>query len=264
MEDPTALFTIGQLARRTGLPVRTIRYWSDIGAVPPAKRTSSGRRQYDPSCLARLELVATLRELGLGLADVRRVLENQATVAGIAAVHAEALGAQIRTLRLRRAVLATVAKRAADATEMTLMNKLANLTAAERKQIIDDFVAEVFRGLDPDPGLDAHLRMATPDLSDDPSPEQVDAWVELAELVQDPTSAGASARWPGTALRHKPAAVYWSTATAASRPLTSWPGSWSMPDGHRKTTWTPSRARAPPCWTASWRPPRMTSAAGNC
>ncbi|HEX6452018.1 MAG TPA: MerR family transcriptional regulator [Trebonia sp.] len=41
------LLTIGQLARRTGLPVRTIRYWSDIGAAPPAGRSDGGHRLYD-------------------------------------------------------------------------------------------------------------------------------------------------------------------------------------------------------------------------
>jgi DNA-binding transcriptional MerR regulator len=185
-DDGRALLTIGRLSRRTGLPVRTIRYWSDIGAVPPATRTASGYRLYDATSVARLELVRTLRELGLGLEEVRRVLAKETTVAQVAATHVEALDAQIRTLRLRRAVLATVAKRRSSTEEMALMNNLARLSAQQRKQIIDDFVDEVFRALDPDPGLQAHLRQATPELPDDPTPEQVDAWVELAELVQDP------------------------------------------------------------------------------
>jgi DNA-binding transcriptional MerR regulator len=186
MDDATTMLTIGQLAQRTGLPVRTIRYWSDIGAVPPAGRTARDHRRYDAAAVARLELVATLRELGLGLAEVRRVLDRGATVAEVAATHVEALDAQIRTLRLRRAVLATVARRKPGTEEMTLMNKLATLSAQERKQIIDDFVDEVFAGLEPDAGLAAGLRQVTPELPDDPSAEQVDAWVELAELVQDP------------------------------------------------------------------------------
>jgi len=114
------------------------------------------------------------------------VLAEETTVAQVAATHVEALDAQIRTLRLRRAVLATVAKRRSSTEEMALMNNLARLSAQQRKQIIDDFVDEVFRGLDPDPGLQAHLWQATPELPEDPTPEQVDAWVELAELVQDP------------------------------------------------------------------------------
>jgi len=44
----------------------------------------------------------------------------------------------------------------------------------------------VFGGIDTAPGMRDHLRQAIPDLPDDPSPDQVDAWVELAELSQDP------------------------------------------------------------------------------
>ena len=62
---------------------------------------------------------------------------RQATVAEVAAAHVGALDAQIRTLRLRRAVLAAVALRKPGPEEMTLMNKLARLSAQERRQIID-------------------------------------------------------------------------------------------------------------------------------
>ena len=153
MEDDGPLLSIGELARRAGLPVRTIRFWSDAGVLPPAARTGGGRRLYDAACVARLELVVTLRELGLGLPDVRRVLDGQVSIAEVAAVHLEALDAQVRALRLHRAVLAVVVKRAADKEEMTLMNKLARMSVAERRQVIDDFLADVFGGLDPEPGV---------------------------------------------------------------------------------------------------------------
>jgi DNA-binding transcriptional MerR regulator len=188
VEHDEPVLSIGELARLTGLPVRTIRFWSDIGVVPPAARTASGRRLYDVACVARLELVATLRDLGLSLADVRRVLAGQAGVAEVAAVHLDALDAQIRALRLHRAVLAIVVKRAAGNEEMTMMSKLAQMSVAERRQMIDDFLAEVFEGLEPSP-VDApglNRWNAAPNLPDDPSPEQVDAWVEIAELVSDP------------------------------------------------------------------------------
>ncbi|MFE3055960.1 MerR family DNA-binding transcriptional regulator [Nocardia sp. NPDC059239] len=44
MHEDTDLFTVGQLAQRTGLPGRTIRFWSDIGAVPPVARSRGGYR----------------------------------------------------------------------------------------------------------------------------------------------------------------------------------------------------------------------------
>jgi DNA-binding transcriptional MerR regulator len=185
VDDDGLLLSIGELARRSGLPVRTIRFWSDAGVLPPAGRTEGGRRLYDAACVARLELIVTLRELGLGLPEVRRVLAGQASVADVAAVHLEALDAQIRTLRLRRGVLAAVIKRAADGKEMAMMNALARLSAAERRQIIDDFTAEVFAGLDPSPARSARWA-AGPDLPEDPSPEQVEAWIELAGLAGDP------------------------------------------------------------------------------
>jgi DNA-binding transcriptional MerR regulator len=186
MDDEPVLLTIGRLAIRTGLPVRTIRYWSDVGALPPAGRSHGGYRLYDAESVARLELVATLRELGLSLQDVRRVLAKEITVADVAVAHVEAIDAQIRTLRLRRAVLSTVAKRRTPTEEMTLMNRLARLSALERRQIIDDFLREVIGDVDSAEGMRARLRDTVPNLPDDPTSEQVDAWVEMAELVQDP------------------------------------------------------------------------------
>ncbi|GLZ05872.1 MerR family transcriptional regulator [Actinomadura sp. NBRC 104412] len=185
MTDPDVALTIGQFSRRTGLPVRTIRHWSDVGVLPPAGRSEGGYRLYDAESVARAELISTLRELGLGLDDVRRVLEREVAVADVAAVHLKALDAQMRTLRLRRAVLGAVAKRRSPLKEMALLHKLARLSAEERRQIIEDFVRDVFGDVDADPRLPERMRVPV-DLPDDPTPEQVDAWVELADLVADP------------------------------------------------------------------------------
>ncbi|MFI9824073.1 MerR family transcriptional regulator [Streptomyces sp. NPDC052013] len=186
-DDGTGLFTIGELARATGLSVRTIRYWSDEGALPPVTRSTGGYRLYDATSVARLELIRTLRELGLGLTDVRRILAGETTVAQVAAAHVAALDAQIRALKVTRAVLSTVARRGSTAEETTLMNRLARLSTAERRRIIDDFMTEIFDGIDTaDPDIRERLRFAAADLPDDPTVEQVDAWVELAELIQDP------------------------------------------------------------------------------
>jgi DNA-binding transcriptional MerR regulator len=187
IDDGTGLFTIGELARATGLTVRTIRYWSDEGVLTPVTRSAGGYRLYDAEAAARLELIRTLRELGLGLDAVRGVLAGETTVAQVAAAHVAALDAQIRSLRVTRAVLSTVARRGSTAEEMTLMNKLARLSAAERRRIVEEFLAEVFDGLDTaDPDIRTRLRFHAAALPDDPTPEQVDAWVELAELIQDP------------------------------------------------------------------------------
>lgn len=186
---PTML-TIGQLARRSGVPVRTIRFWSDEGVLPETDRSGGGYRRYDAHAVARLDLVRTLRELGLGLDDVRRVLEDRDSVAGVAAAHVRAIDAQIRALRAQRAVC-TLLARATTPTpeEVSLVHDLARLSAAERQQMIDEFVAETFAGTAPDApgaGIAGAMRTLPAELPDEPTTEQVAAWVELAELVGDP------------------------------------------------------------------------------
>ncbi|MGA5818989.1 MerR family transcriptional regulator [Kitasatospora sp. NPDC094028] len=186
MDGTEPLYTIGDLARRTGLTVKAIRFYADTGLVPPTDRNPAGYRLYDVHALARLDLVRTLRDLGLDLPAVRRVLEREAPLSEVAAAHAEALEVQIRTLRLRRAVLLAVAGRGSTPEEMRLMHKLAKLSDAERRRLVHDFIDEAFGGLDANPEFVAMMRGAMPELPDEPRPEQVEAWVELGELVQDP------------------------------------------------------------------------------
>ncbi|QIK09442.1 TIGR03086 family metal-binding protein [Streptomyces sp. Je 1-4] len=184
-EDGTGLLTIGELARLTGVSVKTIRSWSDQDLLPPAARTPAGYRLYGPDAPARLEIVRSLRELGIGLAAVRSVLHRELTVAETAAQWADALDAQIGTLRLQSAVLRSVAARGSAAEELPYMTELARLSARERRRIIADFVEDALDGVDA-PAYRSGLLAATPDLPDDPTPEQIGAWIELAALVREP------------------------------------------------------------------------------
>ena len=56
-------FSIGRLAALTGLPVKTIRFYSDAGLLPPSGRTEAGHRRYTAADVARLQLVWTLRRV---------------------------------------------------------------------------------------------------------------------------------------------------------------------------------------------------------
>jgi DNA-binding transcriptional MerR regulator len=177
--------TIGELARRTGLTTRTIRFYSDEGLLPPAHRTDAGYRLYDGASLARLELLRTLRELGLGLPDASAALAGAQPVAALARQHVMLIDEQIRTLQLRRAVLRAIARTETELDGVRLMKDLASMTDTERAALIDDFWDEVTAGLDINPDFDAGMRSAKPALPDDPTPEQLEAWLELAELVRD-------------------------------------------------------------------------------
>ncbi|OEV38922.1 MerR family transcriptional regulator [Kitasatospora aureofaciens] len=177
---------MGELARRTGLTVKTVRFYSDQGIVSPADRNPAGHRRYGADAVARLDLVRTLRELGLGLPEVRQVMEREHGLPEVAAAHAAALDVRIRVLRLRQAVLRTVAARGATAEELTLVHRLARLTQDERGRLVGEFLAEVFgAGASRDGRFEGAARSLTPELPEEASAEQVEAWVELALLAED-------------------------------------------------------------------------------
>ncbi|MFC4040124.1 TIGR03086 family metal-binding protein [Dactylosporangium siamense] len=199
------LWSIGDLAKRTGLPVKVIRHWSDIGVVPPTERSATGYRRYDARALARLELARTLRDLGLGMAAIREVVDRERSLPEAAAIHADALEAQIRTLRLQQAVLRSAAQGTSShgAGELAELTRLARLSAAERTAVVHEFVAEALGDLDVPTYRDG-LLAATPDLPDQPTPEQLDAWLELAALVRTPRLREALARMAAYAAEHAP------------------------------------------------------------
>ncbi|WP_329247213.1 MerR family transcriptional regulator [Streptomyces sp. NBC_01478] len=181
-----ALYSIGELARRSGLTVKTVRFYSDRGIVAPTDRSPAGYRRYGIDAVARLDLVRTLRELGLDLTTIRKVVDRELSLPEVAAAHADALAVQIRVLRLRRAVLTAVAERGSTPEEMEFMHRLARLSEDERRRLIGEFLDAVFGGLDDAPAFAGVMRSMTPELPDDPEAEQVQAWVELAELTLDP------------------------------------------------------------------------------
>jgi len=69
---------VGELARRTGLSVRTLHHYDEIGLLRPSRRTPSGHRLYSGSEVRRLQQIASLRQLGLSLREIGDCLERPA------------------------------------------------------------------------------------------------------------------------------------------------------------------------------------------
>ncbi len=69
-----ALWKIGEMARRAGVKVSTLRYYDACGLLPPAHRAESGYRLYTPEQLERLQFILEARRLGLNLRQIRQVL----------------------------------------------------------------------------------------------------------------------------------------------------------------------------------------------
>ncbi len=195
------LVMIGQLSKSTGLSVRTLRFYADEGLLPVSGRTESGYRVFAADAVARARLLRTLRELGVGLEDVRRVLDAEASLTDVAVAHVAALDAQVRLVRLQQTVL-RIFIQSNDLKELQLMTDLTTLSAEERRRIVDEYLDAVF-GDDPH-AVAEKLRMGTPELPDDPSPDQVAAWVEVVHLLRDPDFVESSRRMAQRALAEGP------------------------------------------------------------
>ncbi|WP_432106241.1 MerR family transcriptional regulator [Streptomyces sp. bgisy091] len=178
--------TCSGTAQRSRNPPDTPALNGTVGGNLPPSRGRGCQRLYNIDAVARLDLVRTLRELGLDLPTIRKIVDRELSLPEVAAEHAEALAVQIRVLRLRRAVLTAVAERGSTPEETELMHRLAQLSEDERRRLIGDFLDAVFGGPDAAPAFAGVMRSMTPELPDTPEAEQVQAWVELAELSLDP------------------------------------------------------------------------------
>ena len=67
---------VGELARRTGLTIRTLHHYDAIGLLKPSLHTEAGHRLYTAGDIARLQQVLSLRQLGLSLEEVRDCLDR--------------------------------------------------------------------------------------------------------------------------------------------------------------------------------------------
>lgn len=178
-------YTIGQLSRMSGLPVKTIRFYSDAGVLPERDRTAAGYRVYGEDDLARLELVRALREIGVNLATIRTLGERD--LKQVLTLHLRTVETQLTNLQRTRAVLrATLEKGDPSEADLRKLNTLGRLGAAERAALLDSFVAEVGGGNEAREQWLTGLREAmVPDLPAEPTTRQLDAWLELVELMSD-------------------------------------------------------------------------------
>jgi len=72
------VWKIGELARRTGLTVRTLHHYDEIGLLSPAERSDGGHRVYAEADVQRLYRIVSLRSLGFPLDAIAQALDSQA------------------------------------------------------------------------------------------------------------------------------------------------------------------------------------------
>ncbi|MGJ6963642.1 MerR family transcriptional regulator [Streptosporangium sp. G11] len=71
--DDGAMMSIGEIARRFGLPTHVLRHWESMGLLTPA-RVEADRRRYDRDHLCRVAVILRAKEAGFSLADIREMV----------------------------------------------------------------------------------------------------------------------------------------------------------------------------------------------
>jgi DNA-binding transcriptional MerR regulator len=107
---------IGDLARRTGTKINTIRFYEDIGLMPKADRTEAGRRTYAEVDFRRLSFIRHSRGLGFSIDEIRSLMalsdqpdQDCAEAATIARRHLNSIKDRIERLEALQSQLTTIA-----------------------------------------------------------------------------------------------------------------------------------------------------------
>ncbi|WP_437723356.1 MerR family transcriptional regulator [Sorangium sp. So ce861] len=178
----SAPLKVGDLAKQTGLSVRTLHYYEEIGLLSPSHRTASGHRMYSAGDVARLQQIKSLRELGFSLEQITGCLDSPGfSPLGTIELHLARLREQIaleQKLCARLEGLANVLRAGKDVSVEQLLQTVEVMTMIEKyytpeqlaelkqraeaigpekmreaesawKQIYDDMRAEMQKGSDP-------------------------------------------------------------------------------------------------------------------
>jgi DNA-binding transcriptional MerR regulator len=169
---------IGELAGATGVTVRALHHYEEIGLLVPAERTGSGHRVYDEENVRRLYRVLALRQLGLRLDEVRTLLDDGADLREAVRRHladVERRLADQEDLRRRLAALLELLERGDDPGTDDVIATIERMTMLEKYYTREQL---------------AQLEERRRELGDEAIARAEREWVELIEAVEAERRAG--------------------------------------------------------------------------
>lgn len=205
--DP--VLTVGDLARETGVSSQILRHYDQLGLLRPSRRSSAGYRLYSAADRAKLDVIRTLRELDVDLKTIGRVLRGASGLRAVAELHVQTLEHQARLIRRRIAVIRASLRHDGelDVARLERLQRLAQLERTEKARFVTDHLKRRMPESTPPALQRAIVGVASIELPDDASLEQLDAWLELAELVADPEFLAHHRRRTARSARTKPSPV---------------------------------------------------------
>jgi MerR family transcriptional regulator, thiopeptide resistance regulator len=121
---------VGELSKRTGLTVRTLHHYDEIGLLKPSSHTESGYRLYITADIARLQQILSLRQLGFSLDEIRNCLDgSDFSPQEVIRLHLARLQEQIESQQALSQKLATIASGFQSSTEISADDFLRTIEA---------------------------------------------------------------------------------------------------------------------------------------
>ena len=106
---------VGELAKRTGITVRTLHHYDELGLLKPQERTYAGHRRYGPADLERLYRIVALRRLGLSLDQVEAALDAEGPdLHAAVAAHLARVRGELKRLRRLEGILEALVEPSTD------------------------------------------------------------------------------------------------------------------------------------------------------
>lgn len=157
---------VGVLAKRTGVSVRTLHYYDEVGLLSPSGRTEAGYRLYTDDDIVRLQQIKSLQQLGFSLQEIRSCLDGlDFSPQQVIEMHVRALSGQIESRKSVRSRLRAIA---------------AGLRSHERVS-----VEQFIRAIEEINKMEKHY-----------TPEQTQFIKERAELLGEAHIREVEAEWP--------------------------------------------------------------------
>ncbi|GLV60615.1 hypothetical protein KDH_74340 [Dictyobacter sp. S3.2.2.5] len=199
-EEREKLYGIGEVAKLTGVPIKTIRYYTDIDLLPATERTEARFRLYSMTAIWRLQLIRVLRQLEFSLEEIRAMLVGNLSPEMAIDWQLEAVGQHIDQLQRVQQVLRQareVGQRPGQSIDSLYQLGLAlSENVSERSH----FVTSKLHALVEQANLPAEWRCQLLEHFTWHSPEtltsrQIAAWTEVVRLLNDPAFAEEALRF---------------------------------------------------------------------
>ncbi|MBN9389364.1 MAG: MerR family transcriptional regulator [Chloroflexi bacterium] len=196
------LYPIGELARLTGVSIKTIRFYADSQLLPPARTTDARYRLFSTGDIWRLQMIRLLRQLGFGLESIRAIMAGDLELGESLDWQLAAIDRQLDQLGRIRAILAQARTQAGVQTQvqpdreisLELLQQLGlalNDNSLDRQRFLSEKLRAMVVGAVPAAPpewqavlLDTFDRIQFPA---ELNTEQARAWTELVQLLNDPT-----------------------------------------------------------------------------